>query len=73
MPFHIPSEARISHLIRTFDKGGQDEAMIIDQNRTTGYYSTELEEIGPCYVMDDFGNGQQVSFDDFAQAIVYLQ
>jgi hypothetical protein len=56
MPFLIPSEDRINFLIETFSEGGFDAAMITEKSNFF-YYITELEEIGPCYLMDDFGNG----------------
>ena len=49
------SEERITHLIDTYSEGGFEAARITEKG--TFYYSTELEEIGPMYLMDDFGTG----------------
>lgn len=62
MPFLIPSEERITHLINTFSEGGFEAAQITEKS-SLFYYMTELEEIGPIYVMDDFGDALCVSFE----------
>lgn len=66
MSFFIPSEERIAHLIETFDEGGFEAAQITHK-ANFHYYGTELEEIGPLYLMDDFGNGIPVDWEMFRQ------
>lgn len=65
MPFIIPTEQRIKHLIATYNEGGFEAAMITEN--TGHYYITELEEIGPTYIMDDFGDAVCITFEMFWQ------
>lgn len=72
MPFIIPSEERISHLIKNYDNGAFYEAQITEKSDAYPYYKTELEDIGPSYLMDDFGNGIIVEIEMFVQRMFIM-
>ena len=62
----IPSQQRINHLIHTFSDGGFEAAQITNKS-CQFYYLTELQDIGPLYIMDDFGNAIQVGMNMLVQ------
>lgn len=62
----IPSQQRINHLIHTFSDS-VFEAVQITNKSCQFYYLTELEDIGPLYIMDDFGNAIRVGMDMLVQ------
>lgn len=66
MPFFTSSPERIKHLFDIFNEGGFEQAQINDKS-DFHYYTTELEDIGPSYVMDDFGNAHIVTIDMWVQ------
>jgi hypothetical protein len=68
MPFIIPTEQRVSFLIATYSEGGYEAAQITKKDPL--YYITELEDIGPMYIMDDYGNTVKVDWDIHAQQCV---
>lgn len=60
------SEARISYLFSIFNEGGTDQARITHKDDVF-FYVTELEDIGPMYIMDDFGNAIKLSWEMWGQ------
>lgn len=72
MPFIIPTKARIAHLINNYDNGAFYEAQITEKSNVYPYYKTELDDIGPSYIMDDFGNGILVEIEMFVQRMFIM-
>lgn len=72
MPFLIPSEDRVAHLIKNYDKGAFYEAQITEKSNVFPYYKTELEDIGPSYIMDDFGNAIMVEIEMIVQRMFIM-
>jgi hypothetical protein len=66
MAFFEPTQERIDYLIDMYSEGGFESAMITEKS-DHHYYETELQDIGPLYIMDDFGNAQIVAFEMFGQ------
>lgn len=75
MPYIIPTQERINFLIAEFMKEGgtTDAAMITEKEHEHGpYYITEMEDVGPLYLMDEFGEAIKVSWEMFGQyAYIY--
>lgn len=62
--------ARIAHLIATYNEGGYEAAQITHKSGL--FYATELEDIGPSYLMDDFGQAVRVTIEMLGQCIKWL-
>lgn len=65
MPYFVPTEERVKYLIENYTMA-IDEAQITEKDNFF-YYITELEEIGPTYIMDDFGNAVVITIDMIVQ------
>jgi hypothetical protein len=63
----MTTQSHINHLISTYSEGGFEAAKITEKGNTQHYYQTELEDIGPVYLMDDFGTGIVVSWEMLMQ------
>lgn len=72
MPFFISSDERIAYLIKNYDKGAFYEAQITEKSNTYPYYKTELDDIGPSYIMDDYGNTIIVEIEMFVQRMFIM-
>jgi hypothetical protein len=64
------SNERVAHLIATYNTGGYEAAQIT--HKTGLFYTTELEDIGPMYLMDDFGQAVMVSIKMLGQCLKWL-
>jgi hypothetical protein len=62
------SRQRINLLIDQYSEGGFEAARITE--RDTFYYTTELEDIGPMYIMNDFGDAIMVTSEMSRQKFV---
>ena len=65
------SQARILHLFDILNEGGSEQARITHKD-CVFFYVTELEDVGPMYIMDDFGNAQSITWERWGQhAFIY--
>lgn len=60
------TQQRLNYLFDKFNEGGSQEA-VITKKSDAHHYTTELEDIGPIYLMDDFGNAVVVSWEMWGQ------
>jgi hypothetical protein len=63
------SNSRISMLLQHYSEGGFEAARITEKKPL--FYITELEDMGPMYIVDDFGNSTMLSFELMAQQVLY--